>query len=62
MGAMDFWSNMCKDRMDRSAGDVVAPSFEPAQGPLPANRSRAMYSTPTTLVMWSGSSIESYWM
>jgi hypothetical protein len=27
MRAMDFWSNMCKNRMNRSAGDAVAPSL-----------------------------------
>jgi hypothetical protein len=27
MGAMDSWSNMCRNRVNRSAGDVVAPSL-----------------------------------
>jgi hypothetical protein len=27
MGAMDFWSNMRKNRMNCSAGDVVDPSL-----------------------------------
>ena len=27
MGAMNFWPNMCKNRMNCSAGNIVAPSL-----------------------------------